>query len=304
MQNKANHPFLPPNMPWPVKLVFKILTLIFKILGLVSPKLAGKFALQLFMRPPKVNAPKREQAIREQAELTHHKIDNHNIAVWVWGEDKDNLEQVTVLLSHGWAGRTSQFFKTITALVDAGYRVVGADIAAHGESSGNTTTMLNGTRVISEVAKEYAPLSAIVAHSFGTGTALLALDRFSVEAPKTVLIGAYSTVTFIVDLFADVFKMNQKSRLTMKQAGTDLLGDKFHFKWNWENIAPINTIQSYEGELLFIHDENDHEVPIEEVTPLHQSKPDAKIMITSGLGHRRIMRDDDVVKAILAFLQK
>lgn len=303
MKNKVDHPFLPPNMPWPIKLVFKLLVIVFKVLGWISPKLAGRFALALFMRPPKVKAPRREQAIREQANLSYRNIDNQKIAVWVWGDD-ETIDKPTVLLSHGWAGRTTQFFATITALVDAGYRVVGADIPAHGESSGNATSMLHGTEVLSAVGKEFAPLAGIVAHSFGTGTALLAQDKFSLESPKTVLIGAYSTVSFIVDLFSDVFKFSQKIRQTMQQVALEQFGDSFHFKWNWENIAPINTIKSNQGDLLFIHDETDREVPMHEVQTLHNSMPDAKIMITDGLGHRRIMRDAVVVAAIVAFLKE
>jgi len=302
MKNKVDHPFLPPNMPWPIKLIFKLLILVFKVLGWVSPKLAGKLGLYLFMRPPKVRAPSREQTIREHANLSYRTINNHKIAVWVWGDD-EKLDKPTILLSHGWAGRTTQFFTTITALVDDGYRVVGADIPAHGNSSGKATTMLEGTQVLSEVAKEFSPLSGIIAHSFGTGTALLAQDKFSVESPKTVLIGAYSTVSFIVDLFSDVFKFNQKTRDAMQQAGLNKFGDSFHFKWDWENIAPINTIKSNQGDLFFIHDKTDREVPLSEVKALHDSKPNSKVLITSGLGHRRIMRDANVMQAVLKFIQ-
>ncbi len=89
----------------------------------------------------------------------------------------------------------------------------------------------------------------------------------------------------------------------MQQIAVDKYGDTYGIKWDWENIAPVNTIKSYEGKLLFIHDETDHEVPIEEVTELHQLMPKAEIIITSGFGHRRILRNADVVNSVIDFIK-
>lgn len=291
-------------MPFPMKVFFSLTTFVFKILGVVSPKLAGKLALRLFMKPPNAAAPRREDNIKEQAQLSFRNIGGRNIAVRVWDNDSSTKTSPTVLLSHGWAGRTSQFLEIIQPLVAAGYRVIGADIPAHGDSSGKHTNMLDASQVLSLIAKEFGPLEAIVAHSFGTGTTLLALDSYEVKAPKIVLIGSYSRVSFIIDLFSDVFNLSQTTREAMQKAGTDKFADAYGIKWDWENIAPVNTIKSYDGEILFIHDKGDSEVPIDEVTELHQSKPDAKLMITEGLGHRRILRNKEVVAEVLGFIQQ
>jgi len=146
-------------------------------------------------------------------------------------------------------------------------------------------------------------LEAIIGHSFGTGTILLGMEKFNIDTPKVILIAAYSRVSFIINLFSDVFNLKQESREAMKQAGSEKFADTYGIKWDWESIAPVNTIQSYQGKLLFIHDKTDHEVPVEEVTELHQSMPDAEVMITSGFGHRRILRNEEVVTAVLTFIQ-
>lgn len=304
MTQKKDHPFKKSNMPFPLKVFFSLTTLLFKVLGVISPKLGGKLALNLFMKPPNASAPKREESIREKAILSYRNFGDREIAVWVWEDDSSHKNTPTILLSHGWAGRTSQFLEIIQPLVAAGYRVVGADIPAHGDSTGTKTNILDASQVLSEIAKEFQPLDAIICHSFGTGTTLLALDKFEIETPKIVLIGAYSRISFIIDLFSEVFNFNQATKDAMQQAGTEKFADSYGITWDWENIAPVNTIKSYSGKVFFIHDEEDYEVPMEEVSELHQSKTDAQILITNGLGHRRIMRNKEVVNEVMKFIRE
>ncbi len=303
MTQKADHPFKNNNMPLVMKMYFMALNVTFKVLALISPKLGGKLALRIFMTPPKAAAPRREDKIREQATLSYRMINDKKIALRVWTNDSLDNNAPTVLLSHGWAGRTSQFLEFIEPLNEAGYRVVGADIPAHGDSPGKRTNMLEASQLLSVIADEFGPLAATIGHSFGTGTILLGMNKYGITSPKIVLIGAYSRVSFIIDLFSSLFNLNQATAEAMQQAGYERFGDKYGIEWDWDSISPVNTIKSYEGEIFFIHDETDHEVPMEEVLELHQSRPDAKKLISSGFGHRRILRNQDIVNSVISFIK-
>ena len=50
------------------------------------------------------------------------------------------------------------------------------------------------------------------------------------------------------------------------------------------------------------HDEQDTEVAIEKGLALARAWPDARFMRTAGLGHRRLLRDPEVIAAAVNFL--
>jgi predicted alpha/beta-fold hydrolase len=55
--------------------------------------------------------------------------------------------------------------------------------------------------------------------------------------------------------------------------------------------------------VLWIHDEDDDITPIEDIKPLLDKQPEnIEFMITHGLGHRKIYKDNNVVKKVISFL--
>ena len=50
--------------------------------------------------------------------------------------------------------------------------------------------------------------------------------------------------------------------------------------------------------LLLVHDENDRDVPIAHSKLMKEIKPSAITHFTKGLGHTRILRNDDVISTI------
>jgi len=56
-------------------------------------------------------------------------------------------------------------------------------------------------------------------------------------------------------------------------------------------------------DLLVIQDENDPEVSVENATELKKIYPAATIHFTKGLGHTRILRDDEVISVSLKFME-
>ena len=55
---------------------------------------------------------------------------------------------------------------------------------------------------------------------------------------------------------------------------------------------------------LIVHDRGDRDVPVAHAERLQHSWPDARLMLTEGLGHRRILRDPEVIAAAVDFLRQ
>ncbi len=295
-----DHPFKNHQMPLAMRLFFSATTFTFKILSVVAPPLAGKLALRLFMTPPNFGIPRRERKFREEATLSYLVNRERNISIRSWG-DKDGKR---VLLSHGWGGRCTQLHAFIKPLTDAGYRVIGFDVPAHGDSEGKHTNMLDVASIISEIEKQEGEFEAIIGHSFGTGTALLAIDKFKVKSKKVILIAYFSDVHFIIKLFGELFSLRKSTLDSMQEIALKKFKDSYDVSWSWDEISPIKTVKGFKGELLLIHDEKDHEVPYSEAIALQNASPQAKTLMTSGYGHRKILMNKECINTTLLFINR
>jgi len=297
--NKKDHPFKNHQMPLPMRLFFSTLTLLFKVLGFVSPKLAGKLALHYFMKPPNFGIPRKEKVLRDSASLEFIEVRGRKISLRSWGDN----DAPTVLLSHGWGGRCTQLHAFIKPLTDAGYRVLGFDVPGHGDSEGNKTNMLDVASIISEIEEKEGSFEAIIGHSFGTGTTLLAIDKFKVKAKKVVLIAYFSDVHFIIKIFGELFDLRKSTLKVLQETALKNFKNTYGTSWNWDEVSPINTVKSYTGKLLLIHDDKDHEVPYAQAELLQKAAPQAETLTTSGFGHRKILMNKQCIKATVAFVR-
>ena len=53
---------------------------------------------------------------------------------------------------------------------------------------------------------------------------------------------------------------------------------------------------------LIVHDRDDHDVPYAHGEEIALAWPGAELLTTSGLGHRAVVRDPEVIRRTLAFL--
>jgi hypothetical protein len=61
--------------------------------------------------------------------------------------------------------------------------------------------------------------------------------------------------------------------------------------------------QSINAKTLIIHDENDKEVELYNSINVNKNLKNGELIVTKGLGHRRILRTDTVIDKIVSFLK-
>jgi pimeloyl-ACP methyl ester carboxylesterase len=202
-----------------------------------------------------------------------------------------------VLLVHGWSGRGTQLFKIADALLQEGYATVSFDAPAHGKSPGNSSIMLEFIASIFELEKQFGPFEIAIGHSLG-GMAILNAAKSGFQTDKIVVIGSGDIVQDIVDDF--IKKLQLKPLIGLK------LRDHFENKYNevMDNYSAFKSAEFIEKPILVIHDENDYEVPLKAGINIHQHIKKGELILTQGLGHRKILGDPNVIQKIIEFSEQ
>jgi pimeloyl-ACP methyl ester carboxylesterase len=263
---------------------------------IVSEDLGISIAERLFTSPRRHSRPQRERAVLASGRPFTIPVTLRSprwngartqVAAWRWGVGP------TVLLVHGWEGRGSQLGALVEPLVGAGLSVVTFDAPAHGNSPGNRLYLTDQADAITDVAAAIGPLHAIVAHSFGCAATLLAHARGGVDATRNVMISPNVLIDDSLDRFARLVGLDEAERSLLEhQIVTATV-------MTVESLALERLATPREASLLAIHDRDDREVPVHHAERLTQAWPAARLLVTEGLGHRRILRDRAVLREVV-----
>jgi pimeloyl-ACP methyl ester carboxylesterase len=266
----------------------------------VSEDLGTSFAERLFTTPRRHARPDRERAVLASArrltiDVTLRAPRWHGttlrLAAWHWGHGP------TVLLVHGWEGRGSQLGAFVEPLVAAGLSVVAFDAPGHGDSPEHRLYLTDLADCVADVAAAVGPLHAIVAHSFGAAAVLLAHARANIAAARNVLISPNVLIDDAVRRFAHLVGLDDHDRTALEQRLAAQTGVGI------AELALSRLAATRDDALLVIHDRSDGEVSFEHGARLAATWPNAELRTTENLGHRKILRDPDVLAATLDFIR-
>jgi hypothetical protein len=255
----------------------------------VAPGGAGRLALQLWRRPGRPAAVRRdERAVHEAA--TRSTVGR--VAAYSWG-DGDR----PVLLVHGWGARASRFADLVTALVAAGHSPVAYDAWGHGASPGPVRTIPEHRVVIDELERRHGPFQGVIAHSFGVPVALYAV-RHGLAADRVVALSGMGDFGYLVDTFCTQLGLRPPLDRELRRAIERAYFDGDSGIWERFSARPIPG-----REVLVIHDAGDRVVDRGQADLLVAALTGGvRLVETVGLGHGRILRDPDVVAATVAFV--
>lgn len=261
-----------------------------KIISYFFPTLAAQKALKLFLVPQRHQRPEAENIWYASSRKRFLKNGLH---INEWGVEG----QPKIMLVHGWEGRGTQMAAFAGPLVIAGYHVIAIDGPAHGESPGNETNAGIFSRALVEVQKELGDVRAVIAHSFGGGCSILA-SGFGLKVDKIVMIASPSDYAKVVRNFLDFVPLSSYS----EKAFYRILSHKAQVKLEDINITTLG--KNISVPVMIVHDKNDKEVGFQNAQWLHEAWPQSKLLITEGLGHRRILKDPEVIRKVVEFINE
>lgn len=276
----------PPALPFKLR----ALRLGFRALRALSPDLALRRAEALFCTPRRHPAPAAERAVTRAGRSFELASGGLKIRGTAWGEGP------RVVLLHGWEGRGSQLHAFVRPLVDAGFSVLALDAPGHGRSEGRTSGPLDFARALEALAREAGPLHAVVAHSLGSVATAFALEE-GLRVSRIVLISPPATPSRFYTGLLGMLGFPEREF----QPALDAFAARIGFAW--ERVDLKGLAPRMRTPMLLIHDRGDRETPYEEGAAVANGWPDAELMSTEGLGHRRILKDEAVVARAVAFLR-
>lgn len=266
----------------------------------LAPSLAEAWVARQFLTPMRYPWPEIEQKWRanaEQSELSTSGLPsaewNHQrIRVYRWGEG----QRGKIALLHGWSGRATQFHAFIAPFVAAGFQLFAVDAPGHGDSDGQQSSIFHFVNALEAMISLSGPVDAVIGHSMGGGVALHGMAH-GLPARKAVLIAPNADLLLYSRMVARNLGLNEAKRRSLQQRIERL------FDVSWDSIEGVRQAPNIAQPALIIHDQDDKEIPLAMGRAIAGSWPDSRLIITEGLGHRRILADRQVVAAALDFIR-
>lgn len=264
-----------------------------KILTAVSPFLASRFAARLFLTPRKYKLPDREKKMDSESYQRNILLPDSQQEIVLYSYGNQNAEK-KVLLVHGWSGRGTQL-SVIAEELNEKYHILTFDAPGHGKAPGKMSMMPYFIEAVKVIEKEYGRFDAAIGHSLG-GMSLLKAVREGLQLQKLVIIGTANSVTHITRDFAANMKLNPEVAAKMKS----YLDGKFG--QDMDNYSGAASAKEVSIPTLVIHDKNDVDVHVSSAYEIHAQLQSGELYITEGLGHRKILGDQEVINKIKTFI--
>jgi len=265
----------------------------FSVLGRLAPSIAGRWATNLFLATRRDGTeatpglPLGATAMRVGGGTGRD--------AYVWGK-----RGPIVLLVHGWGADSGAMCSLVRPLRERGYRVVAFDAPAHGANEGQTTTMTEFVAAVRDVLEQFEPsdeVRAVVGHSLGGLAAVAALRSARRLPQRLVLLSAPSSLNEALRSFVGFWRLSrpieERIRQELRRSHTVPIEH-----WDVRTLANRDRFPA-----LVVHDRDDGFVPFGEADIVARALGDtARVELTDGLGHARILADRRTTSLVADFV--
>ena len=273
-----------------------------RIAAALAPAWVTRTAAKRFITPPFYPHTAREMRQLQRGRRVSIPTKMGKLAAWQFGD----RWRPAIVMSHGWGGRGAQFREFVPALLDAGFQVWLFDHVGHGLSEGSEAPITDFAKGVAAVVRiahdEGVAVAGFVGHSLGCAGIGIALHRElrdeanELRNVRVVQIAPPASLIRYSRFYARMLGLPESVRAAMQWRLEQKIGV------GWQEFEMPGAVASFTAKALVIHDQNDKDVRIESGLTVACSWPDARFKRTFGLGHRKILRDADVIAATADFL--
>lgn len=264
-----------------------------QLLAAVSPQKAAEKAFALFCSPRR-KPIKGTTAAENKGLACSLTVEGYTIFGYRWNSPSPKK----VLIAHGFESCARNFEGFVAPLVAKGYEVIAFDAPAHGNSDGKAIVLPLYIQTLKTIYDHYGPFDAYIGHSFGG----LAISHLLKTIPhdsstKVVLIAPATEIKTVMDRFFRLMRLNAEVRKAFDEWSTQQTG------LTPEQASVRMALQHIHATILWFHDTEDDITPYSDVEKVRGDHfNNIRFVVTAGLGHRKIYRDQQTVKQVISFL--
>lgn len=259
----------------------------------IAPGTGARIAERMWFTPPRYRS--RDAQLREAAWLEPTEgflFEDHLNTLQGFSAGSGS----TVLLVHGWGGRAAQLGGFIGPLLNAGFRVVGVDLPAHGDHPARSTDLFQLADTLCRLIATIEGDVFVVAHSLGAGAVELAATQVDTIRGAVYLapgLEADFAITTFVGRVGGGKRLESHLRRRLKQRFGPAA---------WKIIerrrTPLSTMP-----ILVLHDPLDRETHFELSRLVARASSVVELRAADAVGHFRILRDQTVIGDAVQYLE-
>ncbi len=262
------------------------------LMELRGKEMTAREAFALFCLPPRPPLARREQEVISTAKPVPFRFRGREVMAYKWGSGP------VVALAHGWGARAGTMTAFVEPLVESGFSVIAPDHLGHGESEGTQCNALWVSQCWDLLAQEHGGFHGAVTHSFGS----LGINLYHARGgplSRVVHLAPFNEVLKRFLEFSAALDMNVQREAGFLSFCEDWFGSGRLASIKGEKLAPQMT-----AEALIMHDEEDGDIPFSDAEGLAGAWGLSTLVRTKGLGHRRIIREKNVIRQSVSFLSE
>jgi pimeloyl-ACP methyl ester carboxylesterase len=257
----------------------------------VAPGLAARMTCSLISSPPRHRPSDAEAVLRASAHQWRIPFQDGWLQCYRWGKGPQ------CLFVHCWGGRGTQPEAMIRQLTQSGLSVVSFDHPAHGSSSGKWAEQVRMAQATAAVVHDVGAIDTLIAHSLGVAATAIALRDYELDVRRLISISSLTDCTWFTNVIGAYLGISTqtvaKARARMDANYAQPMG--------WESLSIPHMLAHLTIPMLLVHDRDDLEIPFEHALKIQQTLQHAELIATTGLGHRRILKDPAVIEQIKRF---
>ena len=271
---------------------------LFWVLERFAPFVGSRWAVELWCTPPVLESSLRMPPGVSAGKPVEAFWDGHRVAGEEWGDGPP------IYLVHGWGGQRPHLAVFVKPLVEAGYRVIAFDLPSHNESDPGAlapgrTTAIECANAIAAMIDAHGPAHAVVAHSLGSNSTMLAAAQ-GTPVGRLVFLAPMGEFPLYLDWFATRHNFGRRIRAGLQRR----LEKRIEMQLHETNMTWNARLANYPP-LLLIHDPDDPDSPFAASERVAAAWPGSRLMATKGLGrlaHYRILRHRPAILAGVEFI--